>query len=70
MLVIGALYGKNPSRTVGITERTRNAGRTDERVDGWSETNIPPTTSLWGGYDEDSGENMFNFVVITVLADD
>ena len=43
-------YEMDPTRTVGSTERTQNAGRTDGRTDGhtdrWtdgqSETNIPP----------------------------
>ena len=41
-------YEMDPLRTVGATERTRGAGRTD----GWSETNIPPTTSLCRGYEK------------------
>ena len=36
-------YEVNPTRTVGATERTRDAGRTDGR----SEINIPPTISLY-----------------------
>ena len=39
-------YGMDPTRTVCATERTRDAGWTDEqtdgRTDGRSETNIPP----------------------------
>ena len=36
-------YVMDPTRTVEATERTRDAGRTqDGRTDGWSETNIPP----------------------------
>ena len=31
-------YEKDPTRNVGATERTQDAGQTD----GWSETNIPP----------------------------
>ena len=31
-------YEKDPTRTVGATERTRDVGRTD----GQTETNIPP----------------------------
>ena len=31
-------YEMNPTRTVGATERTRNAGRMDRQT----ETNIPP----------------------------
>ena len=41
-------YEMDSTRTVGATERTRDAGRTD----GWSETNIPPTTSLCIVYNE------------------
>ena len=39
-------YELDPARIVSATQRTRDAGRTDGR----SETNIPPTTSLCGGY--------------------
>ena len=39
----------DPTRTLGATERTRNAGRTDGRTDGWSETNIPPSNFVVGG---------------------
>ena len=39
-------YDMDPTRTVGATERTRDAartdGRTDRQTDGRSETNIPP----------------------------
>ena len=50
-------YEMDPTSTVGATERTRDAGRTDGRTDGQTygrnETNIPspppPTTSLCGG---------------------
>ena len=45
-------YEKDPTRTLGATERIRNAGRADGRTDGQSETNIPPTTSLCGGYND------------------
>ena len=38
-------YEMDPTRTVGTTEQTRDAGRTD----GQSETNIPPTTLMCGG---------------------
>ena len=38
-------YQMDPTRTVGATERTRDAGRTDGR----SETIIPPTISLCAG---------------------
>ena len=41
-------YEKDPTRTVGATERTRDAGQTDGRTDGRTEWNqyTPPTTSL------------------------
>ena len=56
LLIICTKYGKNPSWTVDAAERTMDAGRTDgrtnRRTDGRSETNIPPTTSLCGGYDK------------------
>ena len=46
-------YEKDPTRIVGVTERTRDAERTDGWIDGptdrRSETNIPPTTSLCVG---------------------
>ena len=44
-------YEKDPTRIVGATERTRDAGPTD----GWSEANIPPQQlcCVWG-------INMFN----------
>ena len=32
----------DPTRIVGATEQTRDAGRMDGRTDGQSETNIPP----------------------------
>ena len=35
-------YEMDPTRTEGATERTRDAGRTDRRTDGRSETNTPP----------------------------
>ena len=39
-------YEMDPTRTVGTTERTQDAGRTDgqtdRQTDGLSETNIPP----------------------------
>ena len=34
-------YEMDPTRTIGATERTRDAGLTDGRTDGRSETNIP-----------------------------
>ena len=50
LLIICTKYGKNPSWTVDATGWTRDAGRTDGRMDGRSETNTPPTTSLCVGY--------------------
>ena len=45
-------YEMDPTRTIGVTERTRDAGRTDGQTDGRSETNIPPTPQqlrcVWG----------------------
>ena len=35
-------YKMDLTRTIGVTERTRDAGRTDGQTDGRSETNIPP----------------------------
>ena len=35
-------YKIDATRTVGAAERARDAGRTDRRTDGWSETNIHP----------------------------
>ena len=40
------IYEMNPTRTVGATERTRDAWQ----MDGRSKTNIPATTSLCWGY--------------------
>ena len=40
-------YEMDPTRTVGATERTRDAGRTDGQADGRTEC---PTTSLCGRY--------------------
>ena len=53
LVIICAWYGKNPSRTVDVTERTRHAGRTDGRTDRRTDgvkPIYPPTTSLCGGY--------------------
>ena len=47
--------GKNPSRTVGVTERTRNAGWTDRRTDGRTDGMkpiYPPSTLLCWGYND------------------
>ena len=35
-------YEMDPTRTVGATEWTRDAGQKDGRTDEWSETNNPP----------------------------
>ena len=35
-------YEMGPTRTVGATEQTWDAGQTDGRMDRSSETNIPP----------------------------
>ena len=54
-------YEMDPTKTVGATERTLDAGLADifqheqtynGRTDGRSETSIPPTTSLCGGYNK------------------
>ena len=42
-------YEMDPTRPVGTIERTRDAGRTDGRMDGVKPI-YPPTTSLCGGY--------------------
>ena len=47
----------DPTRTVGATERKR-----DRRTDGRSETNIPPTMSLYSGYNNLHGSMMINFL--------
>ena len=43
-------YEMNATKTVGATEWTRDAGRTEVRMsrwtDGWSETNIPPNNLI------------------------
>ena len=49
-------YEMDSTRTVGATERTRDAGRTDGPTDGrtnWNHT--PPTTWLCRGYDNTRG---------------
>ena len=43
------IYGMDPTRTVGTTEQTRDA----RRMDGRSETNIPPNNLLCVGYNDD-----------------
>ena len=45
-------YEMNPTRTVGATERTRDARRTDKQTDGKSETNIPPNNFVVPGYNK------------------
>ena len=43
----------DPTRTVGATERTRDAGRMDGRTDGRTDgvkPIYPPTTFFWGGH--------------------
>ena len=59
-------YEMDPTRTVGSTEWTRNAGRTDGRTnvltDGQTDgvkPIYPPTTFLCGGYDNISARNPF-----------
>ena len=42
-------YEMDPTRTVGATERTQDAGRTDGQTDGRSETNIPPNNFVVRG---------------------
>ena len=41
-------YEMDPTRTVGATEQTRDAGRMDRWTDGLSETNIPPNNFVVG----------------------
>ena len=41
-------YKMDPIKTVGATERTWDAGRTDGQTDGVKPV-YPPTTSLWRG---------------------
>ena len=59
-------YEMDPTRTVGATEQTRDAGRTDGRMDGVKPI-YPPTTSLCGGYNnshtfsDDKAINMMTF---------
>ena len=36
----------NPTRTVGVTERTRDAGRRDRQTDGQSEASILPPNNF------------------------
>ena len=43
-------YEMDPTRTVGATEQTRDAGRTDRRTDGWREINIPLNNFVVWGY--------------------
>ena len=55
-------YKMVPTRTVGATERIRDAGRTDGR----SETNIPPTTLLGKGYNNNN-KHVFQKLEIVTL---
>ena len=43
-------YEMDPTKTVGATERTLDAGRTDRRTE-WNQY-TPSTTSLCGGYND------------------
>ena len=52
-------YEMDPSKTVGTTERTQGAGRTDGRTNRWTDgvkPIHPPTTSLCGGYNKYYGD--------------
>ena len=42
-------YEMDPTRTVGATEQTRDAGRTERLTDGQCETNIPPNNFVVRG---------------------
>ena len=55
-------YEMDPTRTVGATERTRDAGQTDGQTDGRTEWNqyTPPTTSLSRGYNRDKQVDHLN----------
>ena len=48
-------YEMDPTKTVGTTERTQDAGQMDGLTDGRTETNIPcpPTTLLCEGYNQE-----------------
>ena len=53
-------YEMDPTRTVGATERTQDAGQTDGRTDARTDrvkTIYPPTTSLCGGYNNNQSTN-------------
>ena len=58
-------YEMEPTRTLGATERTRNAGWTDRRTDGRTEWNQypPPTTSSCGGYKKKNTSHNGNLIV-------
>ena len=43
-------YEMDPTRTVGATEQTRDAGRTDGRTE-WNQYTPPPTTLLYNKHD-------------------
>ena len=45
-------YEMDPTRTIGATEPTPDAGQTDGQTDRRSETDTPPTTSLCRGYNK------------------
>ena len=55
MLIRMYKYKLDPTRTVGSTEQTQDAGRTDGQADGRNETNISLTTSMCGGYNDATG---------------
>ena len=42
----------DPTRTVGATEQTLDAGQTDGQMDGLSENNIPPNNFIVQEYYE------------------
>ena len=62
-------YEMDPTRTVGATERTQDAGR----MDGWTDVRThrvkpiyPPTTTLCWGYNHDSSYWCTNYVSIVL----
>ena len=62
-------YEMDPIRTVGVTEWTRDAGRTDGRTDGQTEWNqyTPPTTSLYND-DWNFTTHHCNMIIISIMA--
>ena len=44
-------YEMDPTRTVGATERTRDAGRTDGQTE-WNQYNTPQQLRCVGGYNK------------------